>query len=154
MVNVPIEQDTSALPTMIASTTTKAIPTTAATPIITTHTTTTINPESSIPPKFHESLELQIDDIHKILAGFIYHNESMDAKLSKHDTLLRSLESLNLPQIIKYHNTCLSKLEKFDIVQQVSNAVDEQVADVVQYAMEAPLRARFRDLPTLDMKEI
>ncbi|GJW97596.1 retrovirus-related pol polyprotein from transposon TNT 1-94 [Tanacetum coccineum] len=36
----------------------------------------------------------------------------------------------------------------------VSKAVDEIVADVVDWAMQAPLRARFRDLPTVDMKEI
>ncbi|GJU88640.1 hypothetical protein Tco_1301063 [Tanacetum coccineum] len=37
---------------------------------------------------------------------------------------------------------------------QVSKAVDEIVTDVVDWAMQAPLRARFRDLPTVDMKEI
>ncbi|GJZ98799.1 retrovirus-related pol polyprotein from transposon TNT 1-94 [Tanacetum coccineum] len=36
----------------------------------------------------------------------------------------------------------------------VSKAVDEIVADAVDWAMQAPLRARFRDLPTVDMKEI
>ncbi|GJY40276.1 hypothetical protein Tco_0427546 [Tanacetum coccineum] len=32
--------------------------------------------------------------------------------------------------------------------------VDEIVTDAVDWAMQAPLRARFRDLPTVDMKEI
>ncbi|GJY92790.1 retrovirus-related pol polyprotein from transposon TNT 1-94 [Tanacetum coccineum] len=36
----------------------------------------------------------------------------------------------------------------------VSQAVDEIVTDAVDWAMQAPLRARFRDLPTVDMKEI
>ncbi|GJU32699.1 retrovirus-related pol polyprotein from transposon TNT 1-94 [Tanacetum coccineum] len=36
----------------------------------------------------------------------------------------------------------------------VSKAVDEIVTDAVDWAMQAPLRARFRDLPTVDMKEI
>ncbi|GJT21181.1 hypothetical protein Tco_0891118 [Tanacetum coccineum] len=36
----------------------------------------------------------------------------------------------------------------------VSKAVDEIVTDVVDWAMQAPLRARFRDLPAVDMKEI
>ncbi|GJR07742.1 retrovirus-related pol polyprotein from transposon TNT 1-94 [Tanacetum coccineum] len=33
-------------------------------------------------------------------------------------------------------------------------AVDEIVTDAVDWAMQAPLRVRFRDLPTIDMKEI
>ncbi|GJU15865.1 retrovirus-related pol polyprotein from transposon TNT 1-94 [Tanacetum coccineum] len=36
----------------------------------------------------------------------------------------------------------------------VSQAVDEIVTDKVDWAMQAPLRARFKDLPTVDMKEI
>ncbi|GJT82463.1 hypothetical protein Tco_1056805 [Tanacetum coccineum] len=34
------------------------------------------------------------------------------------------------------------------------DSVDEIVTDVVDWAMQAPLRARFRDLSTIDMKEI
>ncbi|GKC98593.1 hypothetical protein Tco_1168868 [Tanacetum coccineum] len=37
---------------------------------------------------------------------------------------------------------------------EVSQVVDEIVTDVVDWAMQAPLRARFRDLATIDMKEI
>ncbi|GJS74704.1 retrovirus-related pol polyprotein from transposon TNT 1-94 [Tanacetum coccineum] len=37
---------------------------------------------------------------------------------------------------------------------EVSQAVDGIVTDAVDWAMQAPLRARFRDLPTVDMKEI
>ncbi|GKE99708.1 hypothetical protein Tco_0023059, partial [Tanacetum coccineum] len=36
----------------------------------------------------------------------------------------------------------------------VSQVVDEKVTDAVDWAMQAPLRSRFRDLPTVDMKEI
>ncbi|GKF77000.1 hypothetical protein Tco_0229470, partial [Tanacetum coccineum] len=36
----------------------------------------------------------------------------------------------------------------------VSKAVDEIVVDAVDWAMQAPLRACFRDLSTVDMKEI
>ncbi|GJZ83619.1 retrovirus-related pol polyprotein from transposon TNT 1-94 [Tanacetum coccineum] len=37
---------------------------------------------------------------------------------------------------------------------EVSKVVDEIVTDAVDWAMQAPLRARFRDLPVVDMKEI
>ncbi|GJT66003.1 hypothetical protein Tco_1017483 [Tanacetum coccineum] len=36
----------------------------------------------------------------------------------------------------------------------VSQAVDAIVTDVVDWAMQAPLRARFSDLPAVDMKEV
>nr|GFA01389.1 hypothetical protein [Tanacetum cinerariifolium] len=36
---------------------------------------------------------------------------------------------------------------------EVSKAVDEIVIDAVDWTMQAPLRARFSDLPTVDMKE-
>ncbi|GJY12344.1 hypothetical protein Tco_0381653 [Tanacetum coccineum] len=45
-------------------------------------------------------------------------------------------------------------LENQDIPNQVSKAVDEIVTDAVDWAMQAPLRERFRDLPKADMKEI
>ncbi|GKA74523.1 hypothetical protein Tco_0780825 [Tanacetum coccineum] len=48
----------------------------------------------------------------------------------------------------------LYKLENLNILHQVSKAVDEIVTDVVDWAIQAPLRDRFRDLPEADMKEI
>ncbi|GKE91926.1 copia protein, partial [Tanacetum coccineum] len=39
-------------------------------------------------------------------------------------------------------------------LEESDKAVDEIVTDAVDWAMEAPLRARFSDLPAVDMKEI
>nr|GEW28658.1 Gag-Pol polyprotein [Tanacetum cinerariifolium] len=52
------------------------------------------------------------------------------------------------------HGSRLYKLENLNIPHQVSKAVDEIVTDAVDWAMQAPLRARFSHLPTVDMKEI
>nr|GEV49080.1 hypothetical protein [Tanacetum cinerariifolium] len=52
------------------------------------------------------------------------------------------------------HGARLYTLEQLDIPQQVSIAVSEVVTDAVDWAMQAPLRNRFRDLPEADMKEI
>nr|GEV35863.1 hypothetical protein [Tanacetum cinerariifolium] len=52
------------------------------------------------------------------------------------------------------HGARLHKLEQLDIPYQVSKAVSEVVTDAVDWAMQAPLRNRFRDLPEADMKEI
>ncbi|GKD03753.1 hypothetical protein Tco_1178727 [Tanacetum coccineum] len=52
------------------------------------------------------------------------------------------------------HGSRLYKLENLNIPHQVSKAVDEVVTNVVDWAIQAPLRDRFRDLPEADMKEI
>nr|GEV55890.1 hypothetical protein [Tanacetum cinerariifolium] len=48
----------------------------------------------------------------------------------------------------------MKRIEQLDIPQQVSKAVSEVVTDAVDWAMQAPLRNRFRDLPEADIKEI
>ncbi|GKF22974.1 hypothetical protein Tco_0075296, partial [Tanacetum coccineum] len=48
----------------------------------------------------------------------------------------------------------LYNLENLDISYKVSKAVDEIITDAVDWAIQAPLRDRFRDLPEADMKEI
>nr|GFA10354.1 hypothetical protein [Tanacetum cinerariifolium] len=48
----------------------------------------------------------------------------------------------------------MKHIEQLDIPQQVSKAVSEVVMDAVDWAMQAPLQNRFRDLPKADMKEI
>ncbi|GJU23731.1 hypothetical protein Tco_1157073 [Tanacetum coccineum] len=63
-------------------------------------------------------------------------------------------DNLALGERLDKHGTRLYNLEKLDIPHKVSQAVDEIVTDAVDWAMQAPLRARFRDLPTVDMKEI
>ncbi|GKE13195.1 hypothetical protein Tco_1416746 [Tanacetum coccineum] len=48
----------------------------------------------------------------------------------------------------------LYNLENLDIPHKVSKAVDEIVTDAVDWAIQAPLRDRFRNLLEADMKEI
>ncbi|GJX51000.1 hypothetical protein Tco_0277845 [Tanacetum coccineum] len=59
-----------------------------------------------------------------------------------------------LEERLDKHGSRLYKLENQDIPNQVSKAVDEIVTNAVDWAMQAPLRERFRDLPEADMKEI
>ncbi|GJR66014.1 hypothetical protein Tco_0012079 [Tanacetum coccineum] len=49
--------------------------------------------------------------------------------------------------------TCIGELEQH-MADLVSKAVDEVVTNAVDWAIQAPLRDRFRDLPEADMKEI
>ncbi|GJT19122.1 hypothetical protein Tco_0877828 [Tanacetum coccineum] len=62
--------------------------------------------------------------------------------------------NLALEERMDKHGSRLYKLENLDIPHQVSKAVDEIVTDAVDWAIQAPLRDRFRDLPEADMKEI
>ncbi|GJU31134.1 retrovirus-related pol polyprotein from transposon TNT 1-94 [Tanacetum coccineum] len=59
-----------------------------------------------------------------------------------------------LEERLDKHGSRLYRLENQDIPNQVSEAMDEIVTDAVDWAMHAPLRERFRDLPEADMKEI
>ncbi|GKC51747.1 hypothetical protein Tco_1074492 [Tanacetum coccineum] len=63
-------------------------------------------------------------------------------------------DNLALKDRLDKHGSRLYKLENLDIPHQVSKAVDEIVTDAVDWAIQAPLRDRFRDLPEVDMKEI
>ncbi|GKC88253.1 hypothetical protein Tco_1148902, partial [Tanacetum coccineum] len=62
--------------------------------------------------------------------------------------------NLALEERMDKHGSRLYKLENLDIPHQVSKAVDEIVTDVVDWAIQAPLRDRFRDLTEADIKEI
>ncbi|GKC23491.1 hypothetical protein Tco_1025641, partial [Tanacetum coccineum] len=69
------------------------------------------------------------------MANLIQDKSDLEERLNKHGSRLYNLENLNIPQ-------------------KVSKAIDEIITDVVDCAMQAPLRARFSDLPTVDMKKI
>ncbi|GKE67245.1 hypothetical protein Tco_1521406 [Tanacetum coccineum] len=142
MVSVPIHQDTSSVPpmttlvidlTMMQSD--SPLPTSTATTLIIT-TTTSLPP----PPQPQQStadpiLVSRIGELEQHMADLIQNNLALEERLDKQGTRLYNLENLNIPH-------------------KVSQAVDEIVTDAVDWAMQAPLRARFRDLPTVDMKEI
>ncbi|GKD91775.1 hypothetical protein Tco_1367282, partial [Tanacetum coccineum] len=59
-----------------------------------------------------------------------------------------------LEERLDKHGSRLYKLENLNIPHRVSKAVDEIVTDAVDWAMQAPLRARFSDLPTVLEKSL
>ncbi|GKD03699.1 hypothetical protein Tco_1178673 [Tanacetum coccineum] len=69
------------------------------------------------------------------MADMVEANQALEERLDKQGSRLYKLENLNIPH-------------------QVSKAVDEIVTDAVDWAIQAPLRDCFRDLPEVDMKEI
>ncbi|GKE67404.1 hypothetical protein Tco_1521565, partial [Tanacetum coccineum] len=139
MVSVPIHQDTSSVPlmttlvidlTMIQSD--SPLPTSTATTLIIT--TTSLHP----PPQPRQSitdpiLVSRIGELEQHMADLIQNNLALQERLDKQGTRLYNLDNLNIPH-------------------KVSQAVDEIDTDAVDWAMQAPLRARFRDLPTKSLE--
>ncbi|GJS72666.1 hypothetical protein Tco_0705507 [Tanacetum coccineum] len=137
MVMVPIHQDTSSVPPMTSpvidltvshpvSTTIHAPLPTSTTTVTATTTTTSLPPP---PPQPQQSttdpiLVRRIGELEQHMADLVQSNLALEERLDKHGSRLYKLENLNIPQ-------------------QVSKAVDEIVTDVFDWAMQAPLRARF-----------
>nr|GEX11088.1 hypothetical protein [Tanacetum cinerariifolium] len=144
MVSITIQQDTSSVPPM----TTPIIDLTSRPESLKVHqllkatatettTTTTIHPPPSQPQQsttYSMTMKL-IGELEHIMANLIQDNKRLEQWLDSHGVRLYTLENLDIPH-------------------QVSKTVDEVVTDTVDWAMQAPLRNRFRDLPEADMKEI
>ncbi|GKD41836.1 retrovirus-related pol polyprotein from transposon TNT 1-94, partial [Tanacetum coccineum] len=77
----------------------------------------------------------RIDELEQHMANLLQDNLALEKRLDKHGSRLYRLENLDIPH-------------------QVSKAVDEIVTDSVDWAIQAPLRDRFIDLPEADMKYI
>nr|GEU69315.1 hypothetical protein [Tanacetum cinerariifolium] len=77
----------------------------------------------------------RIGELEHIMANLIQENKGLEQRLDSHGARLYILEQLDIPH-------------------QVCKAVNEVVTDAVDWAMQAPLQNRFRDLPEVDMKEI
>ncbi|GKA87648.1 hypothetical protein Tco_0809412 [Tanacetum coccineum] len=105
-----------------------------------TATTTTSITTFPLPPQPQQSttdsiMIKRISELEQHMADLIQENLALEERLDKHGSRLYKLENLDIPY-------------------QVSKAVDEIVTDAVDWAIQAPLRDRFRDLPEADMKEI
>nr|GFA15738.1 hypothetical protein [Tanacetum cinerariifolium] len=146
MVNVPIQQAMSSISLM----TSPVIDLTSRpeSPMVhqqfkatTTDTTTTTTTTTTLPPQAQQQstteaiMVKRISELEHIMANLIQVNKDMKERLDKHGARLYRLEQLDIPQ-------------------QVSIAVSKVVTVAVDWAMQAPLRNRFRDLPEADMKEI
>ncbi|GKB06146.1 hypothetical protein Tco_0834379 [Tanacetum coccineum] len=114
----------------------RPLPTTATATATTTTTITTL----PLPPQPQQgssdpTLLKHIGELEQHIADLVDANHALEERLDK-------------------HGSRLYKLENQDIPNQVRKAMDEIVTDAVDWAMQAPLRERFRDLPEADMTEI
>nr|GEW34420.1 hypothetical protein [Tanacetum cinerariifolium] len=105
-----------------------------------TETTTTTTTTLPLPPAQQQStaeamMMKRIGELEHIMANLIQENKGLEERLDSHGARLYTLEQLDIPH-------------------QVSKAISEVVTEAVDWAMQAPLRNSFRDLPKADMKEI
>nr|GFA66517.1 hypothetical protein [Tanacetum cinerariifolium] len=143
MVSVTIQHDTYSIPPMttpIIDLTSRPDSSNVHRPLQATvieTTTTTIHPPPTQPQQSttDSMLMKRIGELEHIMENMIQDNKHLEERLDSHGARLYTLENL-------------------DIHQQVSKAVDEIVTDAFDWAIEAPLRNRFRDLLEADMKEI
>nr|GEW76382.1 hypothetical protein [Tanacetum cinerariifolium] len=101
-----------------------------------TTTTTILPPPSQQQQSTTDAMMIKrISKLEHIIVNLIQENKRLEQRLDSHEARLYTLEQLDIPH-------------------QVSKAVYEVVTDAVDWAMQAPLHNRFRDLPEADMKEI
>ncbi|GKF29306.1 hypothetical protein Tco_0095648, partial [Tanacetum coccineum] len=105
------------------------LPTLTATTTATTTTTTTTLP---LPPQPQQGssysiLIQRIGDLEQHMADLVQANLALEERMDKHGSRLYKLENLDIPY-------------------QVSKAVDEIVMDAIDWAIQDPLKDRFRDL--------
>ncbi|GKD26390.1 E-beta-farnesene synthase [Tanacetum coccineum] len=148
MVTVPIHQDTSSVPLMttpiidltvsqpIPTAVQALLPTLTATATATTMTTTTLPPPPQPQQGSSNSILIQrIGELEQHMVDLVQANLALEERMDKHRSRFYKLENLNIPH-------------------QVRKVVGEIITDAVDWAIQAPLRDRFRDLLEADMKEI
>ncbi|GKC34967.1 hypothetical protein Tco_1047351 [Tanacetum coccineum] len=79
-------------------------------------------------------------------------NQALEERLDKQGNRIHQLETQDLSRMIREQT--VEYIDKQEIDRKIKETVKEAVTALVQYAIRAPLRARFKDLPTSDMKEI
>nr|GEX37968.1 hypothetical protein [Tanacetum cinerariifolium] len=145
MVSIKIQQDMSLIPPMTtliidhtlrpnSSNVHRPLQATATETTMTTTTTTHPPPPQPQQSTTDSMLIKRINELKQIMANLIQDNKHLEERLDSHGARLYTLENLDIPQ-------------------QVSKAIDEIVTDATDWAIQAPLWNRFRDLPEVDMKD-
>ncbi|GKE61554.1 hypothetical protein Tco_1511921, partial [Tanacetum coccineum] len=165
MVTVPIHQDTSSVllmttpviditdPQSDSTTVPASMPTTIAT-VTKTTTTTTVPPPPPQPQQDVSTsiLTRMIGQLEQNIADLVDANQVLEERLDKQGNRIHQLETRDLSRLIREQT--VEFIDSQEIDQKIKESVKEVVTASVQHAMRAPLRARFKDLPTSDMKEI
>ncbi|GJT76624.1 hypothetical protein Tco_1043349 [Tanacetum coccineum] len=161
MVSVTIQQDISVIPPMTSSVISLVtrqdspnvhgpLPTTTTT----TATTTTTLP---LPPQPQQGpsdpiIIKRMGELEEFIANLVEEYQALETRLDKQGSRINKLETMDLPKMIREQTVEFIDLHEID--RKINESVKEVVISSVKHAIRAPLRARFKDLPTSDMKEI
>ncbi|GJV23607.1 hypothetical protein Tco_1376302, partial [Tanacetum coccineum] len=130
MVTVPIHQDTSSVPLMT-------------TPLI--DITDPQSDSTTVPTSMPTTTATNIADL-------VDANQALEERLDKQGNRIHQLETQDLSRLIRERTVEFIDSQKID--QKIKESMKEVVTASVQHAIRAPLRARFKDLPMSDIKEI
>ncbi|GJQ94282.1 hypothetical protein Tco_0005421 [Tanacetum coccineum] len=166
MVSVTIQQDTSIIPPMTSPVIDLVsrpdspnvhwpLPTTTITTAAPTTTTTTTT--LPLPPQLQqgssESLLIKrMGELEQLMADRVEENQALESRLDKQASRIHKLETMDWSNMIREQT--VKFIESYEIDRKIEESVKEVVRLSVKQAMRAPLRARFKDLPTSDMKDI
>ncbi|GJR46208.1 hypothetical protein Tco_1314311 [Tanacetum coccineum] len=162
MASVTIQQDTSITPPMTSPVIDLVsrphspnvhwpLPTTTITTAATTTTTLPLPPQ--LQQGSSESLLIKrMGELEQHIADRVEENQALESRLEKQGSRIRKLETMDWTNMIREQTTKF--IESYEIDRKIEESVKEVVSSSVKHAMRAPLRARFKDLPTSDMKEI
>ncbi|GKD94249.1 hypothetical protein Tco_1374086 [Tanacetum coccineum] len=130
------------------------MPTTTETVTETTTTTTTAPPPPPQPQQdVSTSILIQtIGQLEQNITDLVDANQALEERLDKQGNRIHQLETQDLSIMIREQTVEFIDSQKID--QKIKESVKEVVTASIQHAIRAPLRARFKDLPTSDMKEI
>ncbi|GJR48772.1 hypothetical protein Tco_1316875 [Tanacetum coccineum] len=165
MVSITIQQDTSIIPPMTSPVIDLVsrpdspnvhwpLPTTTTTTAAPTTTTTTTLP---LPPQPQQGssdsiLIKRMGELEQHIANLAEENQALETRLDKQGNRIHKLESVDVSKMVREQT--VEFIDSQEIDQKINESVKEVVISSVKHAMRAPLRARFKDLPTSDMKEI
>ncbi|GJU44092.1 hypothetical protein Tco_1201358 [Tanacetum coccineum] len=128
-------------------------------PLLTTTTTTSATTTTTLPlppqPQQGPSDPIiikRMGELEELIANLVEENQVLEARLGKQGSRINKLETMDWPKMIREQT--VEFIESQEIDRKINETVKEVVTSSVKHAMRAPLRARFKDLPTSDMKEI
>ncbi|GJX36439.1 hypothetical protein Tco_0247996 [Tanacetum coccineum] len=91
-------------------------------------------------------------ELEQHIADLVEENQALESRLNKQGSRIKKLESVDVSKMIREQT--VEFIDSQEIDRKINESVKEVVISSVKHAMRAPLRARFKDLPTSDMKEI
>ncbi|GJS50690.1 hypothetical protein Tco_0624052 [Tanacetum coccineum] len=141
MVSVTIQQDTSIIPPMTSPSNRFSVSRPESPNV---HWPLTNHPTTTAPPSYHQPQTQS-----PLLTS---PQQALETRLDKQGNRIHKMEKMDWPKMIREQT--VEFIESQEIDQKIEESVKEAVISSVKHAMRDPLRARFKDLPTFNMKEI